>query len=276
MCVRQITILFLLCAMSPFASSRLIGQMSTSSDAGRAAALSEKSDTLSHLQLENTAITKKQISDFTMVPAKQAVLNAALDEQIATYKHKNFVTASDLQLERLKNAGVNQHNILSLQSSINALSAISSDQDRARVFNDAFDNPISDLQLERLKNAGVNQHNILSLQSSINALSAISSDQDRARVFNDVFDNAKAHRVSSRVTFTTVSPGAIVSYQDYGSRTINGPSITLGGRTSTTATLTIGMYYFWADRGGQPTSDKNRLVVITAPEETVNLDEQTH
>jgi hypothetical protein len=201
--------------------------MSTSSDAGRAAALSEKSDTLSHLQLENTAITKKQISDFTMVPAKQAVLNAALDEQIATYKHKNFVTASDLQLERLKNAGVNQHNILSLQS-------------------------------------------------SINALSAISSDQDRARVFNDVFDNAKAHRVSSRVTFTTVSPGAIVSYQDYGSRTINGPSITLGGRTSTTATLTIGMYYFWADRGGQPTSDKNRLVVITAPEETVNLDEQTH
>jgi hypothetical protein len=132
----------------------------------------------------------------------------------------------------------------------------------------------SELQIKRLADSGVSHTDIASLQAAVTVASRSDRDEDRAHAFDMVYRTAKQNNISSLIMFSAKAPGAVVRYQDYSTRIANGPSLTVGGTTSTSAKMPIGLYYFWVERNGVPTSDRNRLVVITDPQETVDLDEQ--
>lgn len=87
------------------------------------------------------------------------------------------------------------------------------------------------------------------------------------------FEAAKYNITSNLTVVSLPQSGATIKYQTVGKRYRNEVPVTAGGTTTCQETVPIGLYYIWAERGGEPTSDRNNLYHVINSQQRIEITE---
>lgn len=100
------------------------------------------------------------------------------------------------------------------------------------------------------------------------------SDVTWSALAHQITQAARTTGVESRVTWrTSPRPGATLYYQTMDDRERRATPFSVSSPTETVQSIPIGYYYVWAERGGVPTSNRNRLFRIVAESEVLTIGE---